>query len=253
MTIWGMRRWVRRAPFVAGLLVAVSVLGNPMSAAAFDITSGGGLRRNSSTPERYEVDPTANFTWTGTHNFTSGVLRVPNSTTLPGTCAVGDVYMDTDATSGQRIYACESTNTWVLQGDGTSAGLTSVAIPISSETPLAGMGASATRYMDLTGRFYTNESDCRRPLKDRTINRLSLLMTTAQTASNVTFQVGAGACTGALTYDGSSVTINATANTPTEGSNAAKTTTGLQCFCIKITSGGSAVTDGYVGGSYVES
>lgn len=47
---------------------------------------------------------------------TSGTLRIPNSITLPATCTVGDSYMDTDATSGQRWYLCESTNTWAAQG-----------------------------------------------------------------------------------------------------------------------------------------
>lgn len=49
-------------------------------------------------------------------------LNIPHSTSLPGTCDVGDAYMDTDATSGQRMYLCESTNTWALQGDGTGSG-----------------------------------------------------------------------------------------------------------------------------------
>lgn len=57
-------------------------------------------------------------TLTGTYDVGGGVLEVPNGTSLPGTCSVGQVYMDTDATSGQRIYACESSNTWVLQGGG---------------------------------------------------------------------------------------------------------------------------------------
>lgn len=50
-------------------------------------------------------------------------LNIPNSTTLPATCAVGDLYMDTDATSGQRIYACQATNTWALQGDGSTGSI----------------------------------------------------------------------------------------------------------------------------------
>lgn len=29
-------------------------------------------------------------------------LEIPHSTTLPATCGVGQIYMDTDATSGQR-------------------------------------------------------------------------------------------------------------------------------------------------------
>lgn len=59
-----------------------------------------------------------------TGNFDAGgaTFEIPNSTSLPGTCTVGQVYMDTDATSGQMIYACESTNTWALQGDGGGGG-----------------------------------------------------------------------------------------------------------------------------------
>jgi hypothetical protein len=57
-----------------------------------------------------------------TVNLASHTFRVPSSTSLPGTCAVGDAYMDTDATSGQRWFLCESTNTWTAQGaDGTGA------------------------------------------------------------------------------------------------------------------------------------
>lgn len=43
-------------------------------------------------------------------------------TTLPGTCAVGEYFMDTDAAVGQNTYACTSTNTWTLQGDGGGGG-----------------------------------------------------------------------------------------------------------------------------------
>lgn len=63
-----------------------------------------------------------NFTPTGTWNFTSGTFRPPNSTTLPVSCTVGDFYVDTDATSGQRLYLCETTDNWVLQGDGGGGG-----------------------------------------------------------------------------------------------------------------------------------
>lgn len=57
-----------------------------------------------------------------TLNLSTKTVRLPNSTTLPATCTVGDIYMDTDATTGQRLYACESTNTWALQGDGGAGG-----------------------------------------------------------------------------------------------------------------------------------
>lgn len=57
-----------------------------------------------------------------TISMASGSLLLPSSTSLPGTCSTGQIYMDTDATSGQRLYACESANTWVLQGDGGGGG-----------------------------------------------------------------------------------------------------------------------------------
>src|SRR3990167_6963973 len=44
------------------------------------------------------------------------------ATTLPVTCVVGEIHVDSDATSGQRIYFCETANSWVLQGDGGGAG-----------------------------------------------------------------------------------------------------------------------------------
>lgn len=58
------------------------------------------------------VTNSANHTYSGVNNFTSGTLRTPNSTTLPGTCTTGDLYVDTDAASGQRFCVCEASNTW---------------------------------------------------------------------------------------------------------------------------------------------
>jgi hypothetical protein len=44
----------------------------------------------------------------------SGIATsVDNSTTLPATCTAGDVYVDTNATSGLRFYYCDSADTWV--------------------------------------------------------------------------------------------------------------------------------------------
>ena len=95
----------------------------------------------------------------------AGIFGVPNSTTLPATCAVGDTYMDTDATSGQRFYLCESTDSWVLQGDGGGGGL--VAADIDTLSELNGILTDATLLDDgaiadstatglTTGDNYTN-------------------------------------------------------------------------------------------------
>jgi hypothetical protein len=43
----------------------------------------------------------------------STASAVSSSTTLPGTCTVGDVYVDTDATSGSKFYYCDTANTWL--------------------------------------------------------------------------------------------------------------------------------------------
>jgi hypothetical protein len=69
------------------------------------------------------LNTAADVTFTGDYDFGGGTLQLPNSTTLPVTCEVGDIYFDTDATSGQRVYGCESADTWALQGDGGDAAL----------------------------------------------------------------------------------------------------------------------------------
>lgn len=60
--------------------------------------------------------PLANAQSNGAVTLSIPSLRIPNDTTLPATCTVGEIYMDTDATSGARFYLCESANTWVAQG-----------------------------------------------------------------------------------------------------------------------------------------
>lgn len=78
----------------------------------------------------------------GMNDFSAVTLRVPSSTTLPATCAVGDSYMDTDATSGQRWYLCESTDTWVQQGG--SGGATAVTATSTFGTDNAVLRADGT-------------------------------------------------------------------------------------------------------------
>lgn len=62
----------------------------------------------------------ASVGWTGTQSFAgpvvmTGTMQVPSSATLPQTCSASpaEVYVDTDAPSGQRLFVCESNNTWV--------------------------------------------------------------------------------------------------------------------------------------------
>lgn len=77
---------------------------------------------------------TGTKTVTAKFDFGGGTLEIPNGTTLPASCAVGDQFMDTDATTGQRLYLCESTNTWALQGDGAGGGSGNMNQAVANDT-----------------------------------------------------------------------------------------------------------------------
>lgn len=89
---------------------------------------------------------TGTKTITSKFDFGGGTLEVPNSTSLPGTCVVGDTYMDTDAAAGQKWFLCISTNNWEAQGgSGTN--------PLSISSPEA--LTIATGAVTLTGAANT--------------------------------------------------------------------------------------------------
>ncbi len=70
-------------------------------------------------------------------------MNIPNSTSLPGSCDVGDSYMDTNATSGQRFYLCESSNTWAVQSGGSDTNANTICS--GSTTYLDGEGGCDDR------------------------------------------------------------------------------------------------------------
>ncbi len=49
-------------------------------------------------------------------------VELPNATTCAATCTVGDVCVDSNGDSYQKLFLCESTNTFVQQGDVSSDG-----------------------------------------------------------------------------------------------------------------------------------
>jgi hypothetical protein len=75
-------------------------------------------RQNAATV----YNDTANTYSTGLQHFGAASLLVPVSTSLPGTCSVGQIYFDSDATTGQNFYGCTATNTWTVMGDGGGGG-----------------------------------------------------------------------------------------------------------------------------------
>jgi hypothetical protein len=73
------------------------------------------------------IDAANTYSGGGLQDFGAMLLEVPNGTTLTGTDCdaageAGRIFVDTDATSGQRVYVCEGVGGWVLQGDGGGAG-----------------------------------------------------------------------------------------------------------------------------------
>lgn len=89
------------------------------------------------------------------HVFSTVATRLRGAATLPSTCAAGEIYRDSDATTGQQIYLCESTNTWVLQGDGGGAsGWTDdgTELRLTTSTDEVEIGSAAT----LSAKFAVN-------------------------------------------------------------------------------------------------
>lgn len=77
-------------------------------------------------------------------NLGGKILEIPNGTTLPATCVVGEQFMDTDATSGSRHYLCESTNTWALQGGGGGSSAFSAITTATNTSATMTVGAGAS-------------------------------------------------------------------------------------------------------------
>ncbi|MEN6533615.1 MAG: hypothetical protein ABFD60_12210 [Bryobacteraceae bacterium] len=72
------------------------------------ITNGDGVSGNPTVALASDVDLSGKTT----------TKPVKTGTSLPSTCAVGELFYDTDATAGQNLYGCTATDTWTLQGDG---------------------------------------------------------------------------------------------------------------------------------------
>lgn len=96
---------------------------------------------------------------TGTINLTAGTQIESNSSSLPGTCVVGQTYFLTGTTAGQNWYGCTATNTWTLQSGGsvdptliqyTSVHLTSSQIKNLTTVPITLIAApGANKYIEL--------------------------------------------------------------------------------------------------------
>jgi hypothetical protein len=85
---------------------------------------------------------------------------IKSGTSPPGTCGVGEYFYDTDATVGQNTYACTSTNTWTLQGDGSPSTAFSAITSGTNTTATMTVGSGAT--------FQANNATRTAPMKSGT-------------------------------------------------------------------------------------
>lgn len=86
-------------------------------------------------------------TLTGRQDASGAASTAPikTGTSLPGTCAVGDLYFKSDATAGQNIYECQSTNTWTQQlNSGGGGGGTVTTVSVTTANGVSGSVANAT-------------------------------------------------------------------------------------------------------------
>ena len=87
--------------------------------ATLDFGTGFDLTEPLDTKIKVDLDLSelGNVAVTGDWDFGGGGIEVENNATVPGSCTDGQIFVDNDATSGQRLYACES-GSFVVQGDG---------------------------------------------------------------------------------------------------------------------------------------
>lgn len=113
----------------------------------------------------YGIDSTvpqkgATNVFTGAQDYTAATrTSIQTGTSLPATCVVGDLYFKSNATAGQNIYECQTTNTWTQQlnsGGGSgiwtaaSVAITSAQIKAMSVTPVTLVAApGAGMYVEI--------------------------------------------------------------------------------------------------------
>ena len=68
----------------------------------------------------------------------AGILGIPNSTTLPMTCTVGDAYFDNNGAAGARFYLCTATDTWTAMDNpfGTAIDAAEVAADVATQAEI---------------------------------------------------------------------------------------------------------------------
>lgn len=85
----------------------------------------------------------------------AGILGIPNSVNLPISCSVGDVYQDSDATTGAQFYLCETTDNWVVQSGGGGGGGDITQVWATSAGDVSILTAGAGDALNASGADYS--------------------------------------------------------------------------------------------------
>lgn len=71
----------------------------------------------------------------------SSTKPLTTGTSLPATCAIGQMYFVSNAPAGQNVYGCTATNAWTLQSGGSGGGGSGT---VSIQSAGTAVGASST-------------------------------------------------------------------------------------------------------------
>lgn len=124
--------------------------------------------------------PTGSFDLSGS----AATKSMKAGTSLPGTCAVGELFYKTDATAGQNVYGCTATNTWTVQGGGGGSTTQADALMLGPlHQPLIINGA--------TFAFTSNRVYCGSFFADRnyTVGHMSMWQTTGIGSGDMRFAI----------------------------------------------------------------
>ena len=118
---------------VSGTATSKKATVSDLFGSAGDLDDGGTITANAVGTS--EINLSIAPAWTGDHNFGSGGIEIENSTSLPGSCTVGQLFLDTNETAGQQLFGCEG-GSFVLQGDGTGGSTvwSSIGNPTTTQT-----------------------------------------------------------------------------------------------------------------------
>lgn len=101
-------------------------------------TTGAARRDLSNT---YAAGQTQTFLGVVNAGEATRTRPVKVGTAVPGTCTIGDLFYDSDATAGANLFGCTATNTWTLETGGGGGGAISAitggtedAVPVGNGT-----------------------------------------------------------------------------------------------------------------------